>query len=379
MSAIVDQLASGRRLLLDLGGGFKISDRTQDYRGEIAFKLREGGGDPLVLDMTRLSVVSYGVMTSSGHTGKLSVCGIGGEATCTAEPGGKWSLTAEFKAEVLYRAIEDKLGFKEVDPGLLEPDTETFTGSLRATLAEQEGTGVTLLYSDLELTYQEGGLHWIRQLRIPVSALPPTLSFSARAAPTCLLERRGVRRALKLRPFAFRTGPNGMNHTGTSWPAQFAAAKSIWGACCLNLESDALVVLDNVKLLNSDDPRVIVKALGQNGDLDGIEVFLVDRTLPEGGGTTLSGGSALAKVVMMNRNAGNPNLLAHELGHVFAGLHPGRSPVGNKWVADPGTVLEPSNSPNAPNPSLNTLNNCRRARNPALSPTGAACCIQPTL
>jgi|SRR4051812_29604910 len=383
MSAMADQLTSGRRLLLDLGrGGSRGSDPSQDYRGEMAFKLRENRGEELVLDMTRLSVVSYGVTTSRGPTGKLSVCGIGGEATCTAQGGGKWSLAADFKAEVLYRAVEDNLGFQEVEPGLLEPHTETFTGSLRATLAEQEGSGgqgVTMLYADLELTHYQGGLGWIRQLRFPVSVLPPTLAFSAVASPSCPLERRGVRRSLRLRPFAFRTGANGWSNIVTAWQAQFSAAKAIWGNCCIGLEADDPVALDNSKLANSDNPQVIVTALGQNGDLDGIEVFLVDSSLPEGGGTTMSGGSALAKVVMMIRNAGNPNLLAHELGHVLAGLHPGHAPVGNKWVADPGTVLEPSSSPNSPNPSLNTLSNCRRARNPALSPTGATCCIKPTL
>src|SRR6185369_14133498 len=107
-------------------------------------------------------------------------------------------------------------------------------------------------------------------------------------------------------------------------------------------------VLNNAALRKSQDPIEIQRAFDDPAP-DVIEVFLVDSELPNGGGTTFNTGSSLAKVVITERSTGNPNLLAHEIGHVLGGLHPNSPPDPPNWIADEDTVLEPSGSPGQPN------------------------------
>jgi len=380
---LVERLSEGRSLLLRLGSqtsGVSVSSQ-QSFRGDLSVWPMELGDQRVQFDLTWFGMVSKSISTTHGQTGRLSISGISGVGECLPLPGGKWSLDMDLRADVLYDAIEDVLGLEETDPGLFEPPTERFRGRLRASLAEEgdptdpRRPGMRVLSSDLELTYVEGGLGWISSIRLPSSTIPPLAALSRAAAPSCPLGRKSERRVLTLRPFAFRDAPNDALHSGTSWNGQLNAAKAIWGSCCLQLESEPVRLIDDANLKNSSDPGRIRQALPNGSDLAGIEVFLVNGIPANGGGSTSSPGHLQAKVVMTNRNSGNPNLLSHELGHVLGGRHPGASTVSHLWVADPGTVLDPSNSPSSPNPSRNTLNNCRRARNPALVATGNACCI----
>ncbi len=380
---LVERLSEGRSLLLRLGSqssGVSGSGQ-QNFRGDFSVWPMELESHRVQFDLTWFGMASKSISTTHGQTGRLSISGISGVGEFLPLPGGKWSLDMDFRADVLYDAIENVLGLEETDPGLFEPPTERFRGRLRASLAEEDGQadprrpGLIVLSSDLELSYIEGGLGWISDIRLPSSAIPPLAALSQAPAPSCPMGRKSERRVLTLRPFAFRDGPNDALHSGTSWNGQLNAAKAIWGSCCLQLESEPLRFIDDADLKDSSDPERIRQALPTGSDLAGIEVFLVNGIPSDGGGSTSSPGHLQAKVVMTNRNSGNPNLLAHELGHVLAGRHPGASTVSPLWTADPGTVLDPSNSPSSPNPSRNTLNNCRRARNPALVPTGNACCI----
>lgn len=380
---LIERLSAGRNLLLRLGSqssGVSGSGQ-QNFRGDLSVWPMELGNQRVQFDLTWFGMACKSISTAYGPTGRISISGISGVGELLHLPGGKWSLDMDFSADVLYDAIENVLGLKETDPGLFEPPTERFRGRLRASLAEEDdqadprGSGLRVLSSDLELTYVEGGLGWISNIRLPSSTTPPLAALSRAPAPGCPMGRKSERRALMLRPFAFRDGPDDALHSGTSWNGQLNAAQAIWGSCCLQVGSEPLRFIDDANLKTSSDSERIRQALPAGSDLAGIEVFLVNGIPSNGGGSTSSPGHLQAKVVMTNRNSGNPNLLAHELGHVLAGRHPGGSTASNLWTADPGTVLEPSNSPSSPNPSRNTLNNCRQARNPALVPTGNACCI----
>jgi len=109
---------------------------------------------------------------------------------------------------------------------------------------------------------------------------------------------------------------------------------------------------------------------------DVVEVILVNNDLAaEGGGASFSCTTALARIVMSNGNNGNPNLLAHEIGHVLGGLHPGDSQEEGFWVPEVGTVLDPSRSSHVPNPERNPASSRRQVRCAALTSTGEECCI----
>jgi hypothetical protein len=185
-----------------------------------------------------------------------------------------------------------------------------------------------------------------------------------------------LRRQLKLRPVFFKTGANDPAPTGTSWNTQLAKAREIWGRCCLDLVEMPVHFVFDPALKVSQNAHQIRSAF-EDPAPDIIEVFLVDSNLPSGGGATFSPGAGLAKIVITDRNAGNPTLLAHEIGHVLSLLHPESPPSPPSWIADPGTVLEPSGSPSRPSPERNTLLNCRKIDNAALVSTSASGCIEP--
>jgi hypothetical protein len=378
-----EQLSAGRSLRLKLGDASTDGSGQQALRGDLVVQPADTGAQRIVFDLSWLGMVSRSIWTRHGPTGKISIRGVAGQGECSLARNGNWTLNVELEVDVLYDAIEQRLGYVEVEPGLYESASETFVGVLRATLTEVEaaegltGSDLRVLVSDLDLSYAGGGLGWIPRLRLPPSASPPLAAVSRAPVPGCSPERRSGRKVLKLRPIAFRDGSNDPTHSGTSWNQQLAAAKGIWGSCCMDLEADALRLIDNPRLRRSSDSDRIRRAFSSEVALDGIEVFLVDAGFSGGGGSTFSPGHAQATVVMTNRNAGNPNLLAHELGHVLSGLHPGETPTSVSWVADAGTVLEPSNSASLPNPGQNSLRNCRQARNPALVLNGKACCISP--
>ncbi|HEV2843379.1 MAG TPA: hypothetical protein VG477_00920 [Thermoanaerobaculia bacterium] len=376
---LAEELYKGRSLLVKLGNGAGAGQPA--FRGDLAVSPMDGlSGQRIQVDLAWFGMASRSLWTNHGETGKLSISGLSGVGECTALGKGRWSLDVDLKADVLYDAIERALGTEEVQPGLFESSTETFRGRLRANITEAPGDdprnmAVQVLFSDLELTYVEGGLGWISKIQLPVSALPPTAALSRPPVPGCPVGRNAGRRILKLRPFAFRNDANDALHSGTSWPGQLQAAKAIWGACCLQVDAEPLRLIDNPTLKNSSSIQRIRNEIQSGESLETIEVILVNGVLPDGGGSTSHPGHLQAQVVMTNRNDGNPNLLAHELGHVLAGGHPAEPSNSKRWAGDPDTVLQPSNSPNLPNPSRNTLNNCRQARNPALITTGNACCI----
>lgn len=350
-----------------------------DLQGEIGFRIVDVRGTYTEVELTRLSLFSSGITTQKGKTGKISVSGLSGRGSLVRTGDQRWSLEARVTAQVLYRAVEKEKGFREVVKGLYMPDFETFEGVVRADLADPEGDGEMITTAGaLDLRWVAGGLNWVERLSIPLRNVVLS-NWSAKsstlAAADASKECPGTRR-MRVQPYAFRNG-NQQAHSGTSWDRQLQAAQKVWGGCCIQLDAQPLILLDRPGLQTSGDVNEIRGSVAEDDEQpDVIEIFLVDNALAsQGGGATFSSTTSLARVVISNDNAGNLNLLAHELGHVFGGLHPQDPPQIGFWVADAGTVLHPSGSSNSENPSLNSRGNCRRIRNAALVSTGAGCCI----
>lgn len=182
---------------------------------------------------------------------------------------------------------------------------------------------------------------------------------------------------MKIRPVRLlsRVGDPKPTGAGAKAQTQLEAAQRIWGKCCINLEILEPYCHVDPDLKISGDPELVVRALS-DPDENTIEVFFVDHRLKKyGGGATLSCGCNTASVVLTEYSDYNDNLLAHELGHVFAGVHP-NPPIPSTffWEGDTDSVLEPILHINEANPDLNTLSNCRRADNPALTTVSPQLC-----
>ncbi|HEX3526767.1 MAG TPA: hypothetical protein VH988_06850 [Thermoanaerobaculia bacterium] len=379
---ISEQIGERSSLLLKVAGNLNANG----FDGEVKFYIRGRTAGEITWELTRLGLVSPGISTSSGYTGKLSIQGLFGRGEMVIDSG-TWTCSGTVSTRVLYREVERQKGFEQIEPGRFHPDFETFEGTIQLSLEEREREGLNSLEvtaGALSLQWLGGGLGWIPVLNVPLDGQSFTLSSLSTAATgeilavaPCPSELRGERRQLKVRPIFFRASAADPSPTGGSWQTQLAKAQEVWGRCCIEiLPQEAQYVVDG-NLKTSTAVEVIWNRF-DDPDIKTVDVFFVDSILPNGGGASSSFGSSLAKIALTDRNAGNPTLLAHELGHILGGLHPGSRPDPPAWIADPGTVLEPSGSPNLPSPSLNTLGNCRRADNTSLISTGNGCCIQPS-
>jgi hypothetical protein len=376
----------GREYLAQIGlaPGLRTfsSQSRDDFQGEIEFRIKNVHGTFTEIELTRLGFTSAGMKTEDGFTGRISVSGTGrGSLVRTGDR--RWSLEAQVDARVLYRALEKERAFTPLARGLYMPELETFRGMVRAELEDPDGDGeLTATTGSFDLRWVSGGLGWIERLSIPFRNITVAniSTWSARtaamAAPGAASQGCPGTRRLKLQPYAFHEG-NPDDHSGTSWERQLEVARKIWGGCCIQLDAEELILLERTDLRRSSDINAIWGSVDESDKQpDLIEVLLVDNILDaDGGGATFSATTALARVVISNDNAGNPNLLAHELGHVFGGLHPEDPEQLGFWRGEHGTVLDPSGSSHQPNPDRNTPENCRRILNVALIKTGETCCI----
>jgi hypothetical protein len=167
--------------------------------------------------------------------------------------------------------------------------------------------------------------------------------------------------------------------TGAQWPAQLAQAQSLWGQCCIRLEG--LPMIDGAPTARSSTDRCKqIRALPHAFPHDAIPVFYVDDPLAgDGGGWTDLAGTGL-DAIFISSQIQNNTVLAHELGHVLGGSHPGGNPPGmsaSAWVGDTNTILVPGNG--HASPKHNSTHNCQCARHALLITQGPVCTFHPDL
>jgi hypothetical protein len=206
----------------------------------------------------------------------------------------------------------------------------------------------------------------------PVPAPAPTPTAPSPAGPTsgggtppgCI---PGVIRLVDVQPILFQSSPTDPSPTGASWSRRFGPSNTIWGKLGVTFTGLSPITLTdpvNKTAGNNTAERTRVRALWSG---PGVGVFMLDNDLADaGGGATVGGGAAGAKIALSDRGTSN-TLLAHELGHVLGLGHP---PGG----ADPNTIMEPTGSHSAPNPTRNTIGNFHRITWP---PGSGSVCINP--
>ena len=180
---------------------------------------------------------------------------------------------------------------------------------------------------------------------------------------------KGHQRTVSVQPVFFRSDDADAAPTGTSWASRFTTSNTIWnklGVTFTDLGATTLTDSVNKSAGGSRAERDRIRAL-QSGA--GIEVFMVDNDLADaGGGGTVGGGSDAAKMVLSDRGTSD-TILAHELGHVLGLGHPPAD-------AAVRTIMEPSGSHSADNPTRNTMDNYHRITWPA---PGPLICINPDI
>ena len=176
------------------------------------------------------------------------------------------------------------------------------------------------------------------------------------------------RRTLHIQPVVF-TKRGAI--TGRDLVRQLESARTVWNKACFTLVQDAKHSITNqAKLFDSDNVTDIMSCYTAPNGV--IPVFFVASNVAGwGGGATTDRGTRFAKVVVSDNvtrmedgeRRDNPNLLAHEMGHVLGGRDPNESSGG--WEAHLHTVMHPGGAPWRPIPAVNTLGHCLGAYNSA--------------
>jgi hypothetical protein len=378
--SIQEGLASGGRLLIPFSGigGFVglAGEQMASVRGEVDLAFTPGSTQ---VSLFRLSLTSAGAGigehgASTGHFGAHGIAGLG---ILEPQPGGTWALHLEYLGVQAYEELTRRIGRTYVPPDRFMAPMESLAGTLDGTLRETgDGTERNLAFSgSFRFDSLPGGqLGWVRSLRTTLADNPVWPLFQSDYAPWA--ERR---RRLKIRPVRLLDRCGDPAPTGTDARRQIEAAQRIWGKCCIDLE--VLEPVDRIEpdLKTSEEPELVMDSFKDSSE-NTVEVFFVDHPLPSyGGGATGSCGWNTASVVLTEHTDHNPNLLAHELGHVFAGVHPNPPTSSNFfWSGEGGTVLKATLHNNEANPDRNTLSNCLYAHNPALTtPSPQPCRLRP--
>lgn len=406
--------------------------------GEALIEVSAMSLDGLSVRLVRLGLVSPGFLVNEEvSTGRISIGALhGGGEVRVGEHG--ISLDLGFEAQVVYQEISRQQGYDAINDHVYATPHEIHAGRLTGDLVREGGDDnapqLVLLGGSLQLQYQERGLGLIKRVdasisgqlldRLPgVPDLPadqrgttrsvddadegegadPSFHFNAvgpgavqsaeveaaaegepaAAASGCPSDLFVRRRTLRVHPVVLSSGGA---VTGTTTAAQINAARGVWGKACIDLDVLAHESVSLPAVMPASDFEGIAD-LFTSPDLHAVCVFFTsDQLLGQGGGVTIDGGTGLAKVVITdsvvdnNGDPLNPNLLAHELGHVLHGLHPDDPPLTGWWnalAADGRTIMSPTGDPAVRNRSKNTFFNCAHAENTAIITASVDGCMRP--
>lgn len=377
---------------IDTSGGLRLTSqvkarctiRQDDFRGsaEVSGQLSFSGQPPSPLEtlgIDRSGFIGLGFETPRGTTGKLSISSLSGTGTLDQRTEG-WLFQSGISASVIYRAIQfdgDENQFAIADNDLFFAPTEKFTGTISMSLtpfSQNEGNRTLRVSSGfLQLSLRDE-----TRVKGLIDEMTIDLAGQTLLATGSQEVESGFRRKIKLRAVRFKEAEDDPKPSGETWESQFEAAQRIWGSCCIELvalEPRLALTTNQIKFSKSSG---LIVAKFRDDEVDIIEILFTAGKLAGGGGFTYQPGSGIDLVVLSDLNGQNDALLAHELGHVFRGHHPGMTGLMEGfWSGDPSSVLlDSSESETGKNPHHNTKGNCERAYNPAFREDGELCGFQ---
>lgn len=365
----------GRHILIPIKGVAEAvtsggTSKTQ-VSGELVVELIGERGRQRGVRLVRFGLAAGSVKAKRGPTGTITVLGDDGWGTVRTDSKGE-SLRLEIPGRLNYESL-DRARVPDIDKGCYyRPAFEACSTTVQLGFSERRGT-LSGQRGRVIMVCAAGDFEEIFSLAIdladfeirPIRDSGGEVHFEANTPyDPCI----GVnRRALTCQPVAFRNNAADPSPSGSTIAAQFATAQTVWAKACMDIIVLPTVFIDDATLKVSDNLAAI-RASYTDGNPNVIEVFFVSNLLPGIGGGSAGGiGVASCKVVMAEPNAGNPVLLAHELGHVLGLLHPPGS--------DPGTVMQPTGGANNPGTPFVTFPMTQNIANPVLATTMTACCL----
>lgn len=375
------EATAGDRLLLKWSGpariGLESGSADLALRGEVEVRFLTAGAPSWAIELVRMGL--GGPLEGEAlHpvVGEIGISGTRGGQPDGEEAGGRgeirpvgdgrWSFDLALNATVLYSEIESRWGFEALADDLLMPPLERFRGRLTGVIAKTETAGQG---RRLELTSGSLGLGRVGAARGSVAAITAALAASAAVLPTaravddCGPARASSRRTLRIRPVFF-CGPDG-RCSGDPLREQLEEARRVWQKCCVHFADLPPVRVPE----NRVDLTNLTAISASHIEAGVIEIFMIAQDVgfqPQ----TLSPGMGLDRILLPERQA-KPRTLAHELGHVLSGVHPGKTPLGHQWVGAVGSLLDPGHVGDGV-----SLANCGSCHNVHLdTDVGLPCCF----
>lgn len=163
---------------------------------------------------------------------------------------------------------------------------------------------------------------------------------------------------MDVQPVVFTANAADPAPTGVSWNRRFVSTQDVWGKLGVSFIAATAVVVEDATLKTAGGNRAERDQVRASWNGSAVGVFLVENDIADaGGGGTVGGGAAGAKIALSDLGTSD-TLLAHEMGHVLGLGHP-------PGDADTNTIMEPSGSNSADNPTRNTIGNYNRITWPA--------------
>lgn len=368
------------------------------------------------VDLPRIGIMSSGVEAEPDQYSQLSATGrisiynsVESDGFATESDEGL-QLKLEATVELLYERLQYQQLRAEAEGRLNAEDQRgapmTFKMDGHLTLVEQPQANGQFAHFTGKLSFEqlsheanEIQSNVIERIDININMEGETVYHVG--ATSLRSEERLEKKTIVVQPIIFADKPMGtdantdaeIEETMKYFRAQLKRANQLWNPGCIEFEvaKEDPEVIENSDLKVSNDIMAI--AASARLDINGqkisnaaqeepksiIEIFLVRNRLTHVmGGDTRQGGTGLDKVVISDGRVGhkNPQLLAHELGHVIKLLHPNATPS----VFTPGTqgstgsIMQPITKLKQNHPRINTKENCLAADSPAKKQRPPAVC-----
>jgi hypothetical protein len=370
--------------------GTSDGPKKASAKGEVVFEVKGDHPSRRGLAMVRFAIACASVQGSRGETGVISIIGMTSESVLHFASEERAEIDARINCQIHYEAL-DAARVQDRDKGCYyQPATEPCVATLKTVLTIR-GSEITISGVDVHVSCMAGAFEEVVTLDAEQAAaeirrtLPATgtlhyhLDSGTRPEDASLESSANTaydpcisvtQRQLVVQPVGFRSSAADPNPTGFTAAAQFGTAQAVWVKGGIDISVRPMIIITDTTLKTSSN-LTDIRASFSDPDPDVIECYFVDNQLPAiGGGSAGAIGTAACKVVVAEPNAGNPVLMAHELGHVLGLLHPG---AGSN--SDAGTVMAPTGSAMAPGTVFVTHFMTMNIANPVLQTLATSICL----